>query len=260
VILQPFSDAHSDCAGFSGFPPLIEGVDAIVVAGDTRQGLAASLTELRAAYPRPVEILMVAGNHEFWGSVWSREVDEGRRVAEKLGIRFMEDQAVTLGRLRVLGCTLWTSYDAYGESLRPAAMRSAREEMRDHKRIKWSSDPWRRFRPEEARMLHMRSRAFIEEELSKPHDGPTLVITHAAVSIECIPPSKQKSIVSAAYFSEMLPVIDRHQPDLWVFGHTHHRTDFRRGKTRILSNPIGYADERTGFDPTLTVAIDGERR
>ena len=259
MILQPFSDAHSDCPGFGGFPRLMAGVDAVVVAGDTRQGLATALTELRAAYPHPVEILVVAGNHEFWGSVWSREIDEGRRVAERLGIHYLEDEVVTLGRLRVLGCTLWTGYDAYGESLRPAAMRSAREEMRDHKRIKWSNHPWRRFRPEEARMLHLRSRAFIEDELSRPHDGPTLVVTHTAVSIECIHPSRQKSIVSAAYFSEMLPTIDRHQPDLWLFGHTHHRTDFRRGKTRILSNPMGYADERTGYDPTLTIAIDGER-
>jgi len=260
VILQPFSDAHSDCPGFRGFPPLIKGVGAVVVAGDTRQGLAAALTELRAAYPHPQEILVVAGNHEFWGSVWAKEVEDGRSVAEKLRIRFMEDQVVMLDRLRVLGCTLWTSYDAYGDSLRPAAMRSAREEMNDHKRIKWSANPWRRFRPEEARMLHLRSRAFLEQELSKPHDGPTIVITHAAVSIECVQPNQQKSIVSAAYFSEMLPMIDRHQPDLWIFGHTHQRTDFRRGRTRVLSNPIGYADERTGFDPALTVAVGRECR
>ncbi|SIO66854.1 hypothetical protein SAMN05443247_11489 [Bradyrhizobium erythrophlei] len=73
---------------------------------------------------------------------------------------------------RAIACL---GYDLFGESLRQPAMRAASETMRDHRRIKWERNPWKRFRPQEARMLHLRSRAYVEAELAKPYDGPTVV-------------------------------------------------------------------------------------
>src|SRR5258708_36116960 len=91
---------------------------------------------------------------------------------------------VTCGKLRVIGATLWTDYALFGNSLRQPAMRAASETMRDHRRIKWERSPWKRFRPQEARMLHLRSRVSIEAELAKPHAGPTVVLTHHAPVVE----------------------------------------------------------------------------
>ncbi|MGY4167546.1 hypothetical protein [Bradyrhizobium sp. USDA 4529] len=63
-----------------------EGVAVVVVAGDTREGIAPGLRELREAYPAPIEIVAIAGNHEVWGGTWPTEIEAGRRTAAELGV------------------------------------------------------------------------------------------------------------------------------------------------------------------------------
>jgi len=177
--------------------------------------------------------------------------------ARELGVHLLENNTANFGRLRVVGATMWTDYELFGDRLREPAMRAAYDTMRDHKRIKWQREPWKRFRPQEARRLHLQSRAYLEAELSKLHDdGPTLVITLHPGTIEAIAPALQRSLGSAAYASELLPIADRHQPDFWLSGHTHVSMNFRRGRTRLISNPCGYADENRYFDPLYTIEID----
>ncbi|HEY6732523.1 MAG TPA: metallophosphoesterase [Roseiarcus sp.] len=253
--LQAFSDLHVDFPGARGLPPLASGVSLVLVAGDTCQGLVRAVETLRAAYPRS-EIAMVAGNHEYYGHVLSEELEAARKRAMELGVLLVENDTAYFGRLRVVGATMWTDYELFGERLREPAMRAAYDTMRDHKRIRWYRKPWQRFRPQEARLLHLESRAYLEVELSKPHDGPTLVMTHHAGTIEAIAPAFQRSLVSAAYASELLPIVDRHQPEFWLSGHTHVSMNVRRGGTRLISNPCGYADENRYFDPLYTIEID----
>jgi len=55
-------------------------------------------------------------------------------------------------------------------------------------------------------------------------------------------------------FSGYGGIIKQYQPILWVYGHTHECDDQTVGKTRIISNQLGYPDhsggyECVGFDP-----------
>lgn len=217
MIVQPISDAHSDVPGFSGYPPPAPGVDLVLVAGDVREGLAAAIREVRRAYPAPTAVCLVAGNHEFWRSVHAQQIEEGRRAALLHDVHLLE-----------------------------------RDEVRDHKRIAWSKDPWRRFRPQEARALHVRSRDFIERELARDR-CPTVVLTHFPPVPEAITPEQRRSLTAAAACSDLSHLFKvEYAPTHWIFGHTHRAMNARRGPTRLISNPIGYPGERTGFDATFT--------
>ena len=257
--LQIMSDLHIDFPNSRGAPPLAPGVSLVVVAGDTCQGLVKSIEHLRGAYPPPTEIAMVAGNHELWSKKLSFEEHfaAGYAAAEFHGVHLLETDALVMRGVRILGATLWTDYGLYGPNLREAAMRAAADEMLDHRRIKWSREPWRRFRPAEAFVMHHRSRMFFEEELAKPHAGPTVCVSHHAMTMDAIAPANRRSIISASYASEMQPMLARFQPDLVVTGHTHHSIDLKRGRTRIVSNPAGYADENRYYDPSFTVDLAG---
>ncbi len=217
--VQPFSDLHVDFPGARGFPPLAGGAELILAAGDSCQGLVRAIEMLRSAYPR-TEVVTVAGNHEYYGGVLPEELEAGRKRARELGVHLVENGTASFGRLRIVAATMWTDYELFGERLREPAMRAASDAMRDHKRIRWQREPWQRFRPQEARRLHLESRAYLEAELSRRHDGPTLVMTHHAPTIEAVAPAFQRSLASAAYASELLPIVDRHQPDFWLSGHT----------------------------------------
>lgn len=253
--IQPLSDLHVDLHGPDSVPPAVEGADLVVVAGDTCPGVVKAVETLRDAFPA-VEVAMVAGNHEFHGFEMATELEAGRVRARQLGVHLLSDDAVTIGPARVLGCTLWTDYCLYGPELREPAMHTARDGLMDHKRITWRKSPWARFRPQEAALLHAQSRSFLEAELAKGHPGPVIVVSHHGMTLDALAPVNQRSLLSAAYASELLPLIDRHSPTAWISGHTHHAMRLRRNGTRLISNQRGYPREQTGFDPTLTLEIN----
>jgi hypothetical protein len=169
--VQIMSDLHIGFPGAGEIPRRASGADLVVVAGDTGEGLVNSVEALRRAFP-DVDVAMVAGNHEYYGYTLRDELEAGRVRARQLGVYLLENNIAHFGsKLLVVGATLWTDYGLFGETLRIPAMRTAADVMRDHKRIKWQRNPWMRFRPDEARALHLQSRAFIETELAKAQDG-----------------------------------------------------------------------------------------
>ena len=204
------SDLHLDHAGSGGTPPLAPGVDMVLVAGDTCEGLVKAVEHLRRAYPGPTEVVMVAGNHELWSKHLDFEDhwEMGHAAAERHGVHLPDNSVVTVKGVRLLGCTLWTDYELFEIRMREVAMRTAADTMLDHRRIKWSRNPWHRFRPTEARILHHQSRSFLETELARPHDGPTVCISHHAMMLEAVAPAFRDSVVAAAYASDMTPMID----------------------------------------------------
>ncbi|MCA1536715.1 metallophosphoesterase [Bradyrhizobium sp. NBAIM03] len=189
--LQIMNDLHLGHPGSGGPPPLAEGVEKVLVAGDTCKGLAKAVEHLRRVYPAPTEVVMVAGNHELWSKTLDFEEhwEAGHLAAERHGVRLLENSVETLRGIRLLGCTLWTDYELFGAHMREVAMSTATHSMLDHRRIKWSRDPWQRFRPPEARILHHQSRSFLEAELARPHDGPTVCISHHAMTLEAVAPA-----------------------------------------------------------------------
>lgn len=252
--IQILSDLHVEFYGGTSIPRPVEGTDLVIVAGDTCQGLVKAVEMLRRAFP-DVEVVTVAGNHEYYGTELPSELEAGRLRAKQLGVHLLENDVVTIGRARFVGCSLWTDYCLFGAGLREAAMRTAADGLMDHKRIKWRKDPWARFRPQEAALLHAQSRQFLEAALSQHHDGPTVAVTHHAVTLDAVAPRFQRSLLSAAYASELLPMVDRHQPAVFVTGHTHVSMNLRRSCTRLVSNPRAYPGENRSFDPAFTMEI-----
>jgi predicted phosphodiesterase len=253
--IQIFSDLHLDAA-YCKVPPVAPGVDCVVVAGDTCQGAVAAFETLRLTIPIAVPLVMVAGNHEFYRHCLPEELALARTQAPLYGIHFLENDAVIIGGVRFIGCALWTDYDLYGEAHRALAMTEAFNGMNDHRRISWSKQPtWQRFRPREALMLHRQSRAFIEQTLAEPFDGPTCIVTHHAPLPTSLDPRYGNVPINAAYASDLSELIETKQPDVWVHGHVHRSWDYMAGRTRVICNPHGYGDENRNFDPALTVDL-----
>lgn len=128
------SDLHIEFYGSAAMPRAVDGADFVIVAGDTCQGLSRAVETLRDAFPR-TEVVTVAGNHEYYGTELPVELEAGRERARQLGVHLLSDDAVTIGKARVVGATLWTDYCLFGPALREAAMRSARDGMMDGAKI-----------------------------------------------------------------------------------------------------------------------------
>jgi Icc-related predicted phosphoesterase len=253
--IQIFSDLHVDVAAPRGID-VTPDIDAVIVAGDVCEGAERAFQRVREIVPMHVCVIMVLGNHELYGRVWREEFAHARAVAPLYGVHLLENNTVVLNGVRFIGATLWTDYALFGNGYVALAMHAARDGLLDHRRITWAKHPWQRFRPQEASILHRGSRDFIEAQLATPFAGATVVVTHHGPHPRSVHPRYRNDLLSAAFVSDLTATIEAGQPDLWVHGHVHDSFDYRIGRTRIVSNPHGYGNENTDFDPGLVVEVD----
>ncbi|MFC6791265.1 metallophosphoesterase [Methylobacterium komagatae] len=258
--LWVFSDLHQDWPGNAWDPVAHEpagSFDVAVVAGDVHMPLTRALDWLGGRLPG-VPVVYVPGNHDFW---WDRgeerytihdQMERGRDRAAALGIHLLLDEAAVVGGTRFLGGTLWTDFRLGSFSL-AHAFRTAqgRDGMIDYRRIRTGPRSRDRIEPEEILAMHRAARAFLDAELARPHDGPTVVVTHHAPHPGSLP--DRHAHLAWCDASELTGLIEERGPDLWVHGHVHRRADYRVGRTCIVCNARGHVDERTGFAPGLVV-------
>ncbi len=176
-------------------------------------------------------------------------------LAPDFNIHFLENTTVVLSGVRFVGCTLWSDYRIFGAANQAAVMNACAGGMNDHRLIGWQKQPWLRFRPQEAMLLHHRSRTFLEQTLATPFAGPSVAILHHAPHWGSAHPRYQSDAMTGAFVSDLKELILTTQPDLIVHGHVHHSFDYRVGKTRIVCNPHGYGNENFAFDGALVVEI-----
>jgi predicted phosphodiesterase len=254
--IQIFSDLHVDV---SQPPPIAIGadVDAVVVAGDTAEGPDKAFIALRHIVPERIPIVTVMGNHEYYHHCIPEELALARELAPALNVHFLENDSVVIEiggtRVRFAGCSLWTDYQVFGANNAAPAMRAALRGLNDHRLITWRKRPWKRFRPEEAALMHSASKAFLIKTLATPFPGPTVVVCHHG-HWRSAHPQYQTDILTAAYVSD-LTFIENFQPDLFIHGHVHSSFDYRVGRTRVLCNPRGYPGENPNFNPSLMVEV-----
>lgn len=252
--IQIFSDLHCDARPTK---PIVIGadVDIVACAGDVCEGAANAFVALRRIVPERIPIVFTLGNHEFYRRFICEEIEAAKDLAPQHNIHLLENAAVTIGGTHFVGATLWTDYRIFGAHNAAAAMHAARNGMNDHRLIGWRKEPWERFRPQEAVMMHATSRSYIEEKLAH-HDGdPVVVMTHHAPHFNSVEDRFRSDILTAAFVSDLTEVIGNGRPTLWIHGHTHCSSDYRVETTRIIANPHGYGNENTAFDPTLIVEV-----
>jgi Icc-related predicted phosphoesterase len=251
--LQIFSDLHTDVAKTKPIK-IADDVDAVIVAGDVCEGIEKAFRTLRTIVPDCLPILFVAGNHEFYRRFVRDEIALARKLAPSFQIFFLERETVMLKRVLFVGCTLWTDYCIFGERNQAAVMTDCARGMNDHRLIGWQKQPWLRFRPQEAALLHHQSRNFLSEA-RVTSDTPTVVIVHHGVHEKSIHPRFRSDPLTGAFVSDCSQWIESAQPDLIVHGHVHHSLDYRIGRTRVICNPHGYGSENPDFDGTLVMEV-----
>jgi 3',5'-cyclic AMP phosphodiesterase CpdA len=232
--------------------------DIMIVAGDLIPRMERGVRWLiERVDDRPV--IYIAGNHEAYGTDIDRFLEKAREAAAGTNIIVMENDVVDIGGVRIIDCTLWTDFGLYGDP--HGAMALAGERMNDYRRIRHMNYE-RRLRPIDTLARHRRSRAFIEEQLARPFAGKRVVVTHHAPYFGGLASGTEKDPLSAAYASDLVPLIESCGPDVWIYGHTHRSDDTLLGRTRVLSNAKGYGPglgastwDNPMFDPKFTVEI-----
>lgn len=251
--LQIVSDLHLSQAGFD-LPAT--GADAIVLAGD----IARPRDAIAWARALPKPVLYVPGNHEFYGASLPATRALLHALAAGSHVHVLDDRALTLQGVRVLGTTLWTDFELFGPGPeRDTAVDAALRFMRDFQRIRVREDEAALFTPDRCASLFRQHAGWLQDALAQPHEGATVVITHHAPSPRSIHPRYAGSPVNACFVSQAEHLLGGERVALWVHGHTHDSFDYEVAGTRVLCNPRGYVrdgvTENAAFDPALVVEV-----
>lgn len=217
-----------------GFDPAPD-ADVLVLAGDIAKGTDA--VERFQSWPVPV--IYITGNHEFYDGV---EMDETiaklRSVCAGTNVHFLERNALVLPAfpdVRILGTCMWTDYKLFGNAKEIFAMLDCQRALNDHRLIRAQGS---RFLAEDAQKRHAWSRQWLEEQLSRPFDGKTVVVSHHGCHWNSVAARYFDDLVTAGFSSDLTDLLAH--ADLWIHGHTHDGFDYQVGRAHVVCNPRGY--------------------
>lgn len=253
--IQIASDLHREFPRSHPVPDLMPGVDVAVFAGDLcefsrwpRFG-----DELAYTWADARRIIYVPGNHEFYngdiGYVRSQLAD----LCARRSMECLDRRAINIDGVRFVGAILWTDFGFFGT---PATSQEYAERRMNDFRLIWTKGGL--FRPSDSIREHREDLGFLEDQLKEAGDRGerSVVVTHHLPSPACVAPRYENDRLNPAFVSDLDELVLRHEPDLWVHGHTHSSIDATVGRTRIVCNPGGYdREENSDFDPRLIVSV-----
>lgn len=262
-----WSDLHDEFWEGFDLPDLPAPVDGVLIAGDTNTMGRHLDIPARAARKYGCPIVLIWGNHEPYGSVWSDLLaDEDRQLAklrrEGLDIRVLHGATTEIAGVRIIGATLWTDLALYPDKT-ALATDIVTSGLNDFRLIQMEIG--RVMSGEDMLALHAQDKAAVLGALHKPFDGPTLVMTHHLPVRDLIHPARligsdEKRALTAGFASDLWDGIKEFDVHTWICGHSHDNRncvlDGKYGPVHFVMNARGYPGEGAGFDPTYVLTID----
>jgi 3',5'-cyclic AMP phosphodiesterase CpdA len=134
---------------------------------------------------------------------------------------------------------------ALGAQVAHGALTDANAEVERSVSVAAKTHGPRRFTPDDALALHRHARAWLAAEIVKPFAGKTIVVTHHAPHRASLAARFANDLASAGFISDLSELVGE-PVSLWIHGHTHTSFDYVANGARIVCNPRGYPDRRSG--------------
>lgn len=261
-----WSDLHDEFWGGFELPDLSAPVDGVLIAGDTHTLGRHLDVPAQAARKFSCPVVVIWGNHELYGSIWSElREDENAQLAqlhaEGLDVRVLHGAATKIAGVRIIGATLWTDLKLYPPfELLARTMVSAY--MQDYRAIRTA--PKTRFTIDDMLERHAEDKTVILGALNEPHDGPTIVMTHHLPVRELICPVRtigghEKRAMNNGFACDLWDEIRGFDIHTWIWGHSHEGENWtgegEHGAIRFISNQRGYPSEGVPFDSAYTLKV-----
>ena len=252
-----FSDLHNEMRGNKPFDIPAMDTDnetVLILAGDihVKDGIFKN-DWIQNLAKRFGLIVYILGNHEHWRSsigVTEEKILDGIHNHGIKNLYLCENNYFFLHGTNwaFYGGTMWTDYNK-GD---PITMWNAEQVMNDFRYIR-TKNYSRRLTPSFLGTKHVNYKMSLESLVMQHPDTNFVVVSHHA--------PHQLSIADAyidqyhdngCYASDLSNLILDHQNiRYWLHGHVHQPKNYMIGDCEIISNPVGYPDQDTGYNPFL---------
>lgn len=192
-------------------------------------------------------VYWLPGNHEYYhddAAIRSGALHEKIRR----NVFLVNNIAIQHGGVKLIFSTLWSN-------ISPTSEPYVQGSVNDFRLIQFNGH---RFSPADFNRLHLESRTFIQEELRKGYPGKTVVISHHVPTFLHYPEKYKGDRLNEVFGVELFDFIEGSGIDYWIYGHHHNNVpDFSIGKTRLLTNQLGYvrAEEHRLFNAAKAITL-----
>ena len=246
--IQYMSDLHIECADnsryikYNEFP--VTG-DVLVLAGDIfylRNDVAPLDKFWKWASANYRQVLIVPGNHDYYGryDVMTKGMQWSWKFKENVG--YYQNQVVRIDNVDFILSTLWSHIPPTDEYVVSHGLNDFYQTLYNGHRLT----------VDDYNQMHQFCLDFIKRSVAESTAEKIVVVTHHLPTRQVVAPQHQDSLINSAFVTELGDFIANSRIDVWIYGHSHTNIDTTIGKTKIVSNQLGYVfhDEHlsNGFD------------
>lgn len=249
------SDLHISLSRYDYWKYEYCGEELLILAGDITTHYKHHL--LLEQIPSDVQIILVSGNHESYGSCF----DEVNQYLADLNtdfpnFQFLNNEWTIKDGIPIYGGTMFTDFNLHYTPYLSGQI--ARRAINDFYQIKVAVDDAREYRnwtPEDHIAEHKKFVIGLEDFTEEFENQKRVVISHfSPTEMGCLPQYIGDE-TNPYFISNMNKWLD--DPNvIWIHGHIHNSVDLYCGETRVICNPRGYDHElNPDFNSNLIIDL-----
>lgn len=193
------------------------------------------------------QVIVGVGNHELYKYYDLAKIPHGLVCAIRDNVKCFYNAVVQIENVDFVVSTLWAKIPLEEAYL-------TEQGVSDFRRILYNEEilTWDDFNREHDTCFH-----FLQEEVSKSVAEHIIVVTHHVPSFQLSSPDYAGSKISGAFTVELEQYIENSPVEYWIYGHSHRNVNKVIGRTKCVSNQLGYVfhNEHHTFDSQKIIEV-----
>jgi predicted phosphodiesterase len=194
-----------------------------------------------------LQVIVAVGNHELYKYYDLAQMPRGLLCSIRENVKCYYDAVVQVENIDLIVSTLWAKIPLEEAYLTERG-------VSDFYRILCNGEPltFDNFNREHDRCFH-----FIQDEVAKSNAEHIIVVTHHVPSFQLASPDFAGNRINGAFTVELEQYIESSPIEYWIYGHSHRNINKIIGKTRCVSNQLGYVsqNEHHTFNPEKIIDV-----
>lgn len=178
----------------------------------------------------------IPGNHEFYNGTPADVLEESFEIKVRDNVYFINNRSITVNDLVIIFTPLWSSITSKNAEV-------IEESVNDFHQLWYHAH---KLKTEDFNRLHQTCYTFLKNTLKANKRKKIIVVTHHVPSPLCCNEEHRNSPINDAFCADLTDFIKLNTNiAYWIYGHSHHNALPKSiGKTTLITNQLGYVDER----------------
>ena len=194
------------------------------------------------------KVIVVLGNHEFYNFYELSSMKDDLCGEIRHNVHYYYNAVVHVDNVDFIISTLWSHINFKDSFI-------IESRVNDFRRIRYGK---KMLHYADFNKEHDRCLKFIKKAVAESIALYKIVITHYVPSYMLLPKEFKVSELNCAFIVELSDYIESSDINYWIYGHSHRNIDAVIGKTKCVSNQLGYvfANEHHSFMPDKKITIE----